>query len=133
MRSGLQNDQICVSSMAAGATLGRLDLPVFVKGLRLLHAFRSLIDEALRIQIKDVLRIAQTRGRITMALDAKRHAQWLHVSDDIHLVHLPVALDTGYAPVDVSGVIEISKIGRLMNPHPRYRRVLFVAFANRGE
>lgn len=71
------------------------------------------------IQIRDLLRRPDLRGRIAMAIEAERHAERLGVLDFVHLVDLAVTLDTTDAAVHMDGVIEIDVVRRLVDLHPR--------------
>jgi len=79
--------------MAAGAALRGLDLVV-------LHEFggplgvRFAVDFHLvgyPVEIGNLVKWANVRLRIAMAVEAEAHAKGLRVRDDFHLVDLPVA------------------------------------------
>ena len=105
--------------MAAGAALGRFHFPVIYERLRLFHTGFALVDEAFRIEVKDVFRITQSGFGIAVTFQTESHAERLHVRDDIHLVDLAVALDARNATVHVDGVIKIGVVRRFVDPDPR--------------
>jgi len=53
-----------------------------------------------------------------MAFQAERHAEGFRVSNLVHLVDRPVALDTTETPVHVHRMIEIDVIGHFVDLHP---------------
>lgn len=68
-----------------------------------------------------------------MAIKAEGHAERLGVIDLVHLVDLPMALDTADATIHMNGVIEIDVVRGLMNLDPRNWFAGLRAFANQSQ
>lgn len=117
--------------MAAGTALWRLDLPIVDKLYAGLDS--SLSRDGLRIEIINILRIADPRLGIAMALKAECHAERLVMGDHFHFVDLAVTLDAANPSVYVGSVVEVGVIRRLVNPNPRHRITAGIAFTNRSQ
>ena len=105
--------------MAAGAALGRLNIPVVDKLLALFKLSGGTAG-MLPIEIGDELGITDELLWSAMALQAPSHRERFIVSDDGHLVDLAMALDTRNAAGDVDGVIKINVVRSLVNSYPRH-------------
>ena len=73
------------------------------------------------VQIRDLVQRAQLGRRVAVAIQAKGHAQRLHLIDLVHLVDLAVALHATDAAVDVDRVVEIDIVRHPVNLHPGNR------------
>lgn len=122
--------------MAGGTALRGLDRPIvdelFTPGfLELGGRFRVVAP--LPIQVCDFLERAQPRGRIAVALQAKRHAERLGVIDLLHSVDLAVAFHTAHPTPDMDGMVEIDIIRDLVDLHPSDWPSRLNALLNQGQ
>ena len=68
-----------------------------------------------------------------MAIDAPSHRQLLGLVNHVHLVDSTVTRDAANSCVNVSGVIEVNKLGKVVNFLPRNTTTGFPAFMDRSE
>ena len=109
------------SSVTRGAGLERFDAPFFHElfAMQLLQALVFFgVLAPFPVQIGDVLRRTDLGGRITMAIQAERHAQRLKMINFIHFVDRTMTFHAANPSVHVHGMIEIDKIGHAMNLNP---------------
>lgn len=73
------------------------------------------------------------RLRVTVTVQAGRHAERLHLRDNVHLVDSAVAGHAGHAARDVRGVVEVHKVRQVVHAVPANRLVLRPAAVNFGQ
>src|SRR5882672_2594075 len=123
----------CSLSVTGRAALQRFDAHMFnqffafdrlqMRGFNAVRAPRPT-------QIRDFVRRADVRRRVTMAVEAKTHAQGFVMAHFVHLVNAAMALHATDAARDMDGMVEINVVGRLVNLHPRNWRVVRRAVAD---
>src|SRR6267378_3257955 len=108
--------------MTGGAGLERFYLPFMdhLPALQLLlpRIFFRVIAP-LPIQVRDLVGRTHLGRWITVAIQAKCHAERLKMINLFHLIHLPMALHAANTAIYVNRMIEIHKIGHSMDLYPR--------------
>ena len=85
------------------------------------------------VQIVNFVKRPKEIFRVSVAVQAKFHAQRLGVINLLHLVYLPVAFHATYTPVYVYRMIKIDIIRHLVNFYPRNRVARGITFPNGGQ
>src|ERR1700730_7991082 len=97
------------------------------------NLFLGLSSPGLPVQIEDLADRPQIIFGIPMAVQAPTHRERLFLVDNVHVVHLTVAAHAADAAIDVHRVIEIRKIGYLMNFYPVNRVPALPTFPDGGQ
>lgn len=71
-----------------------------------------------KIKLSDKAWVAEVILRFTVAIEAPLHRHRFDLSDDFHFVDSAVAGNTTDPAVDVSGVIEVNKVRKVVNSFP---------------
>ncbi len=71
------------------------------------------------VQGSNLLQGAEVWARVPMTIQAKGHAQGLHLADLIHFVDVAVAVDTTNTTIDMHRMVEIDEVRQAMNVDPR--------------
>lgn len=98
----------------------RIDFPLFDE-LEPVFDLAFLAPWVDPIQVGNLVYWANVFFRISMAVQAPAHAKRLVMGDDLHLVHISVALYARNAAIYVNRVIEVNVVRRFMYPYPWYR------------
>ena len=101
--------------MACGAVLQLLNSP-FLESVREPTLRQVLVW--IPVQIGNLVWRPQIRRRVAMALKAESHAERLRLLHLVHLMDLAMAMDAANSTIHVHGMVEVSKIGQLVNLHP---------------
>ena len=102
--------------MATLAGLRRVNVPLFLKFKT--DLLLRLSVARLPIQVKNLVDRTQVIFGMTMALQAPTHRERFLLVNSIHVVHLTVAAYAAYTAIDVHRMVEICKIGDLVDLQP---------------
>jgi hypothetical protein len=102
--------------MATLTRFGRFDVP-------LLSEAHSNVEPTfaigrLPVKIQDLFSRPDVRGRISVTLEAPRHAERFCMVNDDHLIHFAVTRFATYAALNVHGVVEIGVVRQLVDLLP---------------
>ena len=73
----------------------------------------------LKIKLSDEIGITNVGFRISVTIEAPFHRHRFNLRDDLHLVDPPVTGNATDTSIDVSAVIEIHKIRKIVNAFPK--------------
>ena len=85
---------------------------------RKLSAQGGLVLGGLVLHVEYLLRRAQTFFRVTMAIEAPSHVQWLRLPGDRHFINAAMASGAADAFIYMDTVIEVDVIREIINACP---------------
>lgn len=88
---------------------------------------------AVEIELRDKLGVTNVRLGVAMAVQAELHRQRFLLRDNFHFVDATMTRNTTDTAIDVNAVIEINKIGQVVNSLPQDRFLAFEAQPDRLE